>query len=95
MLINPQARGRVQTRIEHELSDGTMWSTAMKRRGWKSATCNGKEVTYTCHERSSKSADITAQIVGAEHFHVQLDVPLPITREEIEERFAAVLESDS
>ena len=67
----------------------------MKREGWKSATRSGKEVTYTCHERSLKLADITAQIVGKEHFHVQLDVPLPITHEEIEKRFAAILESDS
>ena len=67
----------------------------MKREGWKSATRTGKEVTYTCHERSPQSADITAQVLGEEYFHVQLDVPLPITHEQIEKRFAAVLERDS
>jgi hypothetical protein len=67
----------------------------MKRDGWNSATRSGTEVTYTCHERTSKLADITAQLVGKEHFHVQLDVPLPISHEEVEKRFAAMLDDDA
>jgi hypothetical protein len=42
----------------------------------------------------AKLADITAQIVGKEHFYVQLDVPLPITHEEVEKHFAAMLKND-
>lgn len=67
----------------------------MKREGWKSATRSGKQVTYTCQERTPKLADITAQIAGKEHFHVQLDVPLPISHEEVEKRFATMLEDET
>ena len=67
----------------------------MKREGWKAATPAGKQVTYTCHERTPESADITAHVEGKERFHVQLDVPFPITREQVETRFAAELREDS
>jgi hypothetical protein len=67
----------------------------VKREGWKRATPSGKHVTYTCHQRTHQTADITAQVEGKERFHVQLDVPLPITREEVETRFAAELREDS
>jgi len=67
----------------------------MKREGWKVATPAGKQVTYTCHERTSTSADITAHIEGKERFLVHLDVPFPITREQVETRFAAELKEDS
>jgi hypothetical protein len=67
----------------------------MKREGWSSATRSGKQVTYTCHHRTAKLADITAQIAGKEHFHVQLDVPLPISHEEVEKRFVSMLEEDA
>ena len=66
----------------------------MKRDGWKRATPAGKQVTYTCQERTPHSADITAQVEGTERFHVQLDVPLPITREQVETRFAGDLPED-
>jgi hypothetical protein len=68
---------------------------AVKREGWKGTTPNGRQVTYTCHERTPQSADITARIEGKEDFHVQLDVPFPITQEQVEARFAAELEKDS
>jgi hypothetical protein len=67
----------------------------MKPEGWTSATRKGRKVTYTCHQRTPQLADITAQVVGKEHFHVQLDVPLPVTHEQVEKRFAATLEEDS
>lgn len=66
----------------------------MKQEGWKGRTVKGKQVTYTCHERTTKMADITARVDGEENFHVQLDVPFPITREEVETRFAAELGND-
>jgi hypothetical protein len=66
----------------------------MKPEGWTSATRLGQKVIYTCHERTPKSVDITAQVVGRKHFHVQLDVPLPMTHEQVEKRFAAMLEED-
>ena len=66
----------------------------MKRDGWKRTTLKGKQITFTCHQRTPELADITAQVEGTEHFHVLLDVPLPITREEVETRFAAELEND-
>ena len=67
----------------------------MKQEGWTSETSKGKKIAYTCHSRTPQSADFTAQIVGKENFHVQLDVPLPITRGEVEKRFATKLEEDS
>ena len=67
----------------------------MKREGWKRATPAGKQVTYTSHERTPRTGDITAQVEGQERFHVQLDVPFPITREQVETRFAAELREDS
>jgi hypothetical protein len=67
----------------------------MKREGWKATTRRGRQVTYTCHERAPKLADITAQVEGKEHFHVQLDVPFPLTREQVESRFASELADDS
>jgi hypothetical protein len=47
----------------------------MRREKWKGTTLKGKRVTYTCHERTAKLADITVQVEGKEHFYVQLDVP--------------------
>jgi hypothetical protein len=67
----------------------------MKRDGWKRATLTGKQVTYTSHERSPQSGDITAQVEGQENFHVHLDVAFPITRVEVETRFAAELLENS
>jgi hypothetical protein len=49
----------------------------------------GKQVIYIYHERTAEMADIT----GEEKLHVQLDVRLPINREEVETRFAAELEN--
>jgi hypothetical protein len=66
----------------------------MRRDGWKGTTLNGKQVTYTCHERTAKLADITAQVEGKEHFYVQLDAPFPITHEQVEARVASELEDD-
>jgi hypothetical protein len=66
----------------------------MKQQGWISETSKGKKIAYTYHERTPQLADITAQIVGKENFHVQLDVPLPITREQVEKRFGTKLEDD-
>jgi hypothetical protein len=67
----------------------------MKQEGWTSETSKGKKIAYTCHERTPQLADITAQIVGKGNFHVQLDVPLPITRDQVEKRFATKLEDDA
>ena len=67
----------------------------MKRDGWKRATPAGKQVTYTCQQRTPLSVDITAQVEGTERFHVQLDVPWPISREQVETRFARDLRDDS
>jgi hypothetical protein len=66
----------------------------MKRDGWKGTTRKGKRVVYTCHERATELADITAQVEGQERFHVHLDVPFPITHQEVEARFAAQLQDD-
>jgi hypothetical protein len=66
----------------------------MKRECWKSATRSGKEVTFTCHERTPRLVDITAQLTGKEHFHIQLDIPSPISRADVEKRFATMLEED-
>lgn len=65
----------------------------MGREVWKKMTVKGRQVTYTCHEQASELVDITAKIDGEEDFHILLDVPTPITREEIETKFAAMLES--
>lgn len=61
---------------------------------WKGKTLKGKQVIYTYHERTAEMADITAKVDGEENFHVQLDVRLPINREEVETRFAAELKND-
>ena len=66
----------------------------MKQEGWKGKTLKGKQVTFTCHETAPRLADITAQVEGKEHFHVHLDVPFPITREEVETRFVAELNDE-
>jgi hypothetical protein len=66
----------------------------MKQEGWTSETSEGKKIAYTCHARTPQLADITAQIVGKKGFQVELDVPLPITRKQVEKRFAAKLEDD-
>jgi hypothetical protein len=66
----------------------------MKQEGWKGKTVKGRQVTYTCHERTAELADITAKVDGEENFHVQLNVPFPITREEVETRFVSRLEND-
>jgi hypothetical protein len=66
----------------------------MKQQGWKGITPKGKQVTYTCHERTAGLADITAQVAGKESFQVHLDVPLPISREQVENRFATELNED-
>jgi len=67
---------------------------AVKREGWKGKTLKGAQVTYTCHETAAHLADITAQVEGKEHFHVQLDVPFPITRDQVEARFVAELNEE-
>jgi hypothetical protein len=67
----------------------------MKREGWRRATPAGKQITYTYQQRTPQSADITAQVEGKERFHVQLDVPFPITRGQVETRFAAALKEDT
>ena len=66
----------------------------MKQQGWKGITPKGKQVIYTCHERTPTLADITAHVDGKERFQVQLDVPLPISRDQVERRFAAELEEE-
>jgi len=66
----------------------------MKPEGWKGTTLKGKQVTYTCHERAPQLADITARVEGKEQFHVQLDVPFPITHEQVEPHFAEELKDD-
>jgi hypothetical protein len=66
----------------------------MAREVWKKATIKGKQVTYTCHAQTAKLVDITARIDGEENFHIHLDIPAPITREQVETRFAAELEND-
>lgn len=65
----------------------------MGRQVWKKATAKGQQVTYTCHEQTSKTVDISAKIDGEENFHILLDVPTPITHEQVENRFAAMLET--
>ena len=67
----------------------------MKREEWKAATPARRQVTYTCHERTTKSGDITAQVAGKESFHVHLDVPFPMTRQQVETLFAAELLEDA
>jgi len=64
----------------------------MMREGWKGTSIGGKQVTYVCQERTATLADITAQVDGEEQFHIELDVPLPITRAQVEARFAAKLQ---
>jgi hypothetical protein len=66
----------------------------MQRDTWKAKTVKGKQVIYIYHERTAEMADITAKVNGEEKLHVQLDVRLPINREEVETRFAAELEND-
>jgi hypothetical protein len=66
----------------------------MKRDTWKGKTRKGKQVTYTYHERTAEMADITAKVEGEENFRVQLDIPLPVNRAEVETRFAAELANE-
>jgi hypothetical protein len=66
----------------------------MMRDGWKGTTVAGRQVIYVCQERTATSADITAKVEGEENFHVQLDVPRPITRAQVEARFAALLQNE-